>query len=195
MGMKLTITSLFLIFAISATVELRDTRLQSSYEYVYGSVSKYNPKQAPRITEAVLKYSNEYGLDIKKFTDLGEWESGWNPHIISKKGAIGLYQIVPRHHGEKISLVDNGRLGRDLRKRGVGKVHRRKYFFRIGYNVQMGAMHLRYLLNLYRGDYVKAFVVYNHGFSHRLTKEHVKNEDFHECTFAKGIIAIGNNRK
>ena len=68
-------------------------------------------------------------------------ESNYNPNIVSPRGAKGLMQLVP-------SIAQ---------KFGVNNA------FSPVENIQGGAKYLRHLLNLYKGDYVKALAAYNAG--------------------------------
>jgi serine/threonine protein kinase len=68
-------------------------------------------------------------------------ESNYNPNIVSPQGAQGLMQLVP-------SIAQEF---------GVNNA------FSPVENIQGGAKYLRHLLNLYKGDYVKALAAYNAG--------------------------------
>ena len=68
-------------------------------------------------------------------------ESNYNPHAISSKGALGLMQLIPE----------------TARRFGVGDV------FNPVENIQGGAKYLRYLLDLYNGNYGLALAAYNAG--------------------------------
>jgi soluble lytic murein transglycosylase-like protein len=68
-------------------------------------------------------------------------ESNYNPNIVSPRGAQGLMQLVP-------SIAQEF---------GVNNA------FSPVENIQGGAKYLRHLLNLYKGDYVKALAAYNAG--------------------------------
>jgi len=68
-------------------------------------------------------------------------ESGWNPHAISRKGAVGLMQLIPE----------------TAQRYGVGNP------FDPVQNVEGGTMYLRSLLDRYNGDLVKSLAAYNAG--------------------------------
>jgi len=68
-------------------------------------------------------------------------ESGWNPHAISRRGAVGLMQLIPE----------------TAQRYGVGNP------FDPAQNVEGGTTYLRSLLDRYNGDLVKSLAAYNAG--------------------------------
>jgi len=68
-------------------------------------------------------------------------ESNYNPYAVSSKGAQGLMQLIPA----------------TARRFGVGDV------FNPLENIEGGAKYLRYLLDLYGGNYPLALAAYNAG--------------------------------
>src|SRR5262249_1747405 len=68
-------------------------------------------------------------------------ESNYNPGAVSAKGAIGIMQLIPR----------------TARRFGVANP------FNAEENIQGGAKYLKYLLELYHGDYSLALAAYNAG--------------------------------
>jgi hypothetical protein len=68
-------------------------------------------------------------------------ESGWNPRAVSRKGAVGLMQLIPE----------------TAQRYGVGNL------FDPAQNVEGGTMYLKWLLDRYKGDLPKTLAAYNAG--------------------------------
>jgi hypothetical protein len=93
------------------------------------------------IDEAVRRIAAEHSLSPQLIHSVIKVESNYNTHAISSKGALGLMQLIPA----------------TARRFGVGNA------FNPVENIQGGAKYLRYLLDLYNGDYPLALAAYNAG--------------------------------
>jgi soluble lytic murein transglycosylase-like protein len=93
------------------------------------------------IDEAVRRIAAEHSLPPQLIHSVIKVESNYNAHAISSKGALGLMQLIPA----------------TARRFGVGNA------FNPVENIQGGAKYLRYLLDLYNGDYPLALAAYNAG--------------------------------
>jgi soluble lytic murein transglycosylase-like protein len=101
------------------------------------------PPQFPaaNVDEAVDRIAAEHFLPPLLIHSVIKVESNYNPLAVSPKGALGLMQLIPS----------------TARRFGVGNV------FNPEDNIQGGARYLRYLLNLYDGNYPLALAAYNAG--------------------------------
>ncbi|MDH3521491.1 MAG: transglycosylase SLT domain-containing protein [Myxococcales bacterium] len=67
-------------------------------------VRRINPELSPdaqrRIGEAVIRNSRKYGLDPELVTAVLHVESGARPWVVSRKGAVGLMQVMPHMVGD-----------------------------------------------------------------------------------------------
>ena len=93
------------------------------------------------IDEAVLRIAAEHSLPPQLIHSVIKVESNYNANAISSKGALGLMQLIPA----------------TARRFGVSDV------FNPIQNIQGGAKYLRYLLDLYNGNYPLALAAYNAG--------------------------------
>jgi soluble lytic murein transglycosylase-like protein len=93
------------------------------------------------IDEAVERIAAQQSISPLLIHSVIKIESNYNPLAVSPKGALGLMQLVPS----------------TARRFGVGNV------FNPVENIQGGARYLRYLLNLYNGNYPLALAAYNAG--------------------------------
>jgi soluble lytic murein transglycosylase-like protein len=90
---------------------------------------------------AVARYAREYRLSPALLMAVMKAESGFNPIVISKAGAVGLMQLIPEtaiRHGVR-NLYDTED------------------------NIAGGARHLRYLLDRFHGNIRLALAAYNAG--------------------------------
>ncbi len=99
------------------------------------------PEPPRAIDEAVDQIAGRYDLRPELLHSVIKVESNYNPHAISSKGAQGLMQLIPA----------------TARRFGVGDV------FNPVENIEGGAKYLRYLLNLYGGNFPLALAAYNAG--------------------------------
>lgn len=106
-------------------------------------MARPEPELAPRksIQDHVFDASKTTGIDPDFLDSVIHYESDYNPHAISKKGAQGLMQLMPD----------------TANKLGVSNS------FDPAQNVKGGAAYLRQLLDLYHGDAQKALAAYNAG--------------------------------
>jgi soluble lytic murein transglycosylase len=93
------------------------------------------------ISEAVERIASEHALPPQLIHSVIKVESNYNPYAVSNKGARGLMQLIPD----------------TARRFGVNNA------FNPIENIQGGAKYLRYLLDLYGGNYPLALAAYNAG--------------------------------
>jgi hypothetical protein len=104
---------------------------------------KAEPAPAPpaNLEEAVEQVASLHELPAKLIHSVIRVESNYNPNAVSPKGAMGLMQLIPA----------------TARRFGVSDV------FDPIENLKGGARYLRYLRDLYGGDYKLALAAYNAG--------------------------------
>jgi len=90
---------------------------------------------------AVERIAAEQALPPELIHSVIKAESNYNPFAISPKGALGIMQLVPE----------------TARRFGVSNT------FDAVENIQGGARYLKYLLDVYHGDYPLALAAYNAG--------------------------------
>lgn len=94
-----------------------------------------------RLDRIVQAAAARHQLDPALVKAVISTESGWNPHAISRKGAVGLMQLIPE----------------TAQRFGVGNS------FDPVQNVEGGTMYLKSLLDRYNGDLSKSLAAYNAG--------------------------------
>jgi hypothetical protein len=96
---------------------------------------------APGIDAAVERIAAEHAVPARLVHSVIQAESNYDPAAVSPKGALGLMQLIPA----------------TARRFGVSNV------FDPLENIQGGVKYLRYLLDLYSGDYPLTLAAYNAG--------------------------------
>lgn len=74
-------------------------------EFVLAVNPRVDPAIAEAIGKAVDKYSKEYQIPRKLILGIIKKESFFNPFARSKVGALGLMQVFPKYHKEKIEKL------------------------------------------------------------------------------------------
>jgi soluble lytic murein transglycosylase len=107
------------------------------------------PASPPNLQMLVVEKADKYGIDKTVFFDLVYVESRFNPNMIGSCGEVGLCQIKPTTARWIANKMNVSYSYQDL--------------FDPNYNTDMSAFFLRYLLNMYHGDYYEAVSSYNRG--------------------------------
>jgi soluble lytic murein transglycosylase-like protein len=94
-----------------------------------------------RLERIVREAAERHSLDPALVKAVIRTESGWNPRAVSRKGAIGLMQLIPG----------------TAQRYGVGNP------YDPAQNVEGGTMYLRALLDRYNGDLTRSLAAYNAG--------------------------------
>jgi len=135
--------------------ELRTGRLvapvvvspRSVQEIIVGPAGPALPAPAAKsnaasgIDQAVQQIAAQHALSADLVNSMIKVESNYNPRAVSPKGALGLMQLVPS----------------TARRFGVSDA------FNARDNIGGGVRYLRYLLDLYGGNYPLALAAYNAG--------------------------------
>ena len=98
------------------------------------------PEPAP-LQQTVERIAAQHELPAELLHSVIKVESNYNPYAVSSKGALGMMQLIPS----------------TAKRFGVGNV------FDPVENIEGGARYLRYLLDLYQGNYPLALAAYNAG--------------------------------
>lgn len=111
-----------------------------------GTISSSSPAQSANapgdhLDQIVQQAAERHNLDPALVKAVISTESGWNPTAISRKGAVGLMQLIPE----------------TAERFGVGNA------FDPAQNVEGGTSYLKELLDHYNGDLTKSLAAYNAG--------------------------------
>ena len=100
--------------------------------------------------QSIIKYSAEYGVDPYLVASVIKVESNFSPKVVSKRGAIGLMQIMPKSAmwaAEQMG-IDNFQV-ENLQNPDL--------------NIKIGTWYLSSLLNEFDNDIILALAAYNGG--------------------------------
>src|SRR5262245_1612246 len=92
-------------------------------------------------TRWAVYYAAVYRVPIELVAAVSDQESAWNPYAVSRKGAVGLMQLMPE------TAVRFG-----VRNR-----------YRLDENIRGGVAYLAWLIRLFKGDFRLAIAAYNVG--------------------------------
>jgi len=115
----------------------KDRQLRTSFKF---TAANCNPDEFKPLIE---KYSNEYGVDKSLIMAVIHAESGYNPNAVSRAGAQGLMQLMPKT-AQQLKVND---------------------CFNPSDNIRGGVRYLRFLLDTFKGDVTLALAAYNAGLS------------------------------
>lgn len=106
-----------------------------------------------RYREFIRAAAERYSLDPELVRAIIKVESSFNPHAVSKKGAMGLMQLMPETAKEMQVAAP----------------------FEVEENIMGGSRYLRQLLDLFEGDLRLGLAAYNAGPSRVLEKRGIPN--------------------
>ena len=115
----------------------KDKRLRTTFRL--GDCARNPEEFAPIINQCAL----EYGVDRSLVQAVIHAESGYNPNAVSRKGAAGLMQLMPKT-AQVLKVSDS---------------------FNPAENIRGGVRYLRFLLDTFKGDVTLALAAYNAGLS------------------------------
>jgi soluble lytic murein transglycosylase-like protein len=98
-------------------------------------------KDPSEMIEMINRIAAEQGVEESLVHSVIRAESNYNPHAVSPKGALGIMQLIPS----------------TAKRFGVSDA------FDVRDNVLGGVKYLRFLLDYYQNDYVRAIAAYNAG--------------------------------
>lgn len=115
----------------------KDQRLRTTFRL--GDCARNPEEFASIINQCAL----EYGVDKALVQAVIHAESGYNPNAVSRRGATGLMQLMPKT-AQGLKVNDS---------------------FNPSENIRGGVRYLRFLLDTFKGDVTLALAAYNAGLS------------------------------
>jgi soluble lytic murein transglycosylase-like protein len=111
----------------------KDKALRTSFKV--GDPAEFEP--------LIASYATQYGIEKSLIKAVIAAESNYNPKAVSKKGASGLMQLMPKT-AESLKVAD---------------------CFNPSDNIRGGVRYLKFLLDTFKGDVALALAAYNAGMS------------------------------
>jgi soluble lytic murein transglycosylase-like protein len=78
---------------------------QKLIDYVMSVNESVSKSDAWKIVSSVMKYSNQFDIKPELMLALGKVESSYDKHAISGAGAVGIFQIMPQWHFNKMKTA------------------------------------------------------------------------------------------
>lgn len=145
--------------------EQKKTGFKEAHKKAVAQVKEADSKNRGDIDKIVNFYSSQKRVSASLVRALIENESGYHTRAVSRKGAMGLMQLMPS-------------LAREYNVRDP---------FDPVENIRAGVSHLKSLLDEYNGDYKKALAAYNAGKG--AVKQYNGIPDFNETKeYVKNVI-------
>ncbi len=111
--------------------------------YAYNSLNWSNKTQ---VATQIRRVAARYGLSAQLLLAIAWQESGWNQHVISRDGGIGVMQIMP------------------YTAYGLNIQTRNSYNpYQLSDNIELGAIYLRSLIISFHGNLNEVISAYNEG--------------------------------
>ncbi len=131
--------------------ELADARISESIHSHMGLYATgISPQGEIELADAIVEYSRAYGLDPYLVMAVIKTESTFNSRARSKKGAMGIMQILPSTARELAGDLGMEWEGHDM-------------LYNPSINVKLGIHYLSFLKGRFNDDMTKAIVAYNRG--------------------------------
>ena len=158
--MKILTLLLFTIYVYAPPLPdslSRDER--KAVRYVNDNTVCFTDSYRVRLLEVIIINSRKYDLPAYLFARQLWVESRFKQFAFSSASCRGIGQIDDRYWSLLLYRVDNGELGRYLLRKNITNYTR--FYYRIGYSVEMAAMIMRYLMDKF-GRYEVALLYYSH---------------------------------
>ncbi len=126
-----------------ALVRVRSSKLQTHFygPVLYESDAQVRGGVPPEIAKTIRAASRKHGVDPRLVAAIAWRESGFDPTIVSRRGATGIMQLMPQT-AEFLGVSD---------------------IFNVHQNIFAGTRYLRMLLDSFHGDLELALAAYNAG--------------------------------
>jgi len=156
----------------AARSALRDVERMVNSHYAESETLKTSEATPAAVEKAIQDAASRHGIDENLVRAIIQVESGFNPHAVSHKGAMGLMQLMPQ-------------TARSLDVRNP---------FDPEQNVDAGVRHFKKLLENYNGDVKLSLAAYNAG-STAVDKHHAVPNIAETTSYVKRITSLygGNN--
>lgn len=86
--------------------EIENQQKQNVIQYIHNKY-RINYNDAEKIVEQAYIHGNKHNIEPSLIIGIIEHESAFKKNIVSKANAVGLMQIVPKYHRQRIANITN----------------------------------------------------------------------------------------
>jgi soluble lytic murein transglycosylase-like protein len=94
-------------YVVWNSLTFQKTKEQKMVDYIQSTNKDVSDKDAAKIVLSVIKHSSEFDIPVELMMAIGKVESTYNKFAISSAGALGVFQVMPNWHHNKLKNAKN----------------------------------------------------------------------------------------
>ena len=174
----LGLLSVMLVTSLNTCTLLQERKQDWVCNYILGYRGKnpdITPELAIKLSALIVKYSEKYNLPYKTVSRLCGRESEFKRYAFNPNTeARGYGQILDRYWRYALYYIDDGKLGRYLKKHNYTSIERlKRYYYRDGYGMEIMCFAINACRKHKGGDLEAGIYMYGGGHSKGACQDHM----------------------